>query len=170
MSPKPDKICAKKCAIFRTLFSSRPRLKVKVSKSTFAFRWQLHFLSEHFRPTEVNHLNLSENHPNRPQLRAEKVWNPWKMWRIWLLCTEWLGQSRCKLTIKTKANLFTQKWLKMVRRAEEQKFSKIWPLPMMVRCGVEGWVHYDHPPPRMVKDEFPKEIKTTSLSGGEALA
>ena len=169
MSFKPDKICAKKFAIFRTLFSGRPRLKVKVSKSTFASRWPPRFLSEHFRPTE----SVRESSQLSPTEKLQKKKCPIcgkceesEMYALSGLANQdasW--PSNRKLTAAHKNG---RKWSGKLKTLD---FSKSWPaLPMMVRCGLAGWFQYDHPPPRMVKDEFPKEIKTDGLCGGETFA
>ena len=151
---EPDEIFAK--VFFRTPFSSWPRIKVKVSKFTLAFPWPPRFLSERFPPLEKNRSGGLQKNPGS----AENVNLIFMNWTV--------ARSRCKLTVKpsVKANYCSQKWLKM--RAE-QNLSKSWPvLSVMVRCGLEGWVQYDHPPPRMVKDEFSKEIQTNGLGSREA--
>ena len=145
------------CNFFRTPFWSRPRLKVKVLKSTLGFQWQLHFLSEHFCP-HWSEPSESVKDSTRSRRKCEES-------DFYALGGGVANQDASNQ--QSKLNRCTQKWLKMVRRVEEQELSKSWQLPIMVKC---GWGQYDHPPPRMVKDEFPKEIKTNGLGGREAFA
>ena len=166
MSFKPDKICAKKFAIFRTLFSGRPRLKVKVSKSTFASRWPPRFLSEHFRPTE----SVRESSQLSPTEKLQKKKCP-----ICGKCEEsdfyaLSGSSNqdASWPSNRKLNRCTQKWPKMVPKAEE-----VWSFPKVDRhclwwsdVGWEGEFSMTTHLPGWSKMNFQKKSKPTASVAG----